>query len=79
MPIGRDDGPVYRPSRLDEETEWINVLAVLEGLSLGEQLELLLRFGQWVREYRDTRLEILEFHRETVRRALALPFADRYR
>ena len=71
MPMWRNDGPV-RGSSLDGEAEWVSVLAILEELSLGEQLQLLLRFGEWVRECRDTRLELLEFHRETVHRAMAL-------
>lgn len=74
MPIGRTDGPVHGSSGLDEEAEWVGALAILDELSLREQLQLLLRFGEWVRNCRTTRLEILEFHKETVRRAMALNF-----
>jgi len=75
MPIGRSERPVHGSSGLDEEAEWLGALAILDELSLREQLELLLRFGWWVRDCRNTRLELLEFHKETVRRAMAFPFA----
>ena len=78
MPISR---PLERPNRtrsLDQEADWITALAEFRELSHEQQLVVVLEFGQWVVSLRSDYIGRLEFHRETVRRALAmgLPRSD---
>ena len=74
MPLSR----LYRAldggdtDEIDEATAWINVLALYQELPIGARVRCLLYLGAQMHAMRDTEMDILEFHRATVQRAMAL-------
>jgi len=53
----------------------VSVIALFDDMTVAQQAEFLYRVALWSCDLRSLRIEHLEFHQETVRRAMALPFA----
>jgi len=69
----------YQPSGgaddIDDAIAWVSVIALFDDMTVAQQAEFLYRVALWSCDLRSLRIEHLEFHQETVRRAMALPFA----